>query len=79
MRTLECDTFVAGGGVAGSAAAISSAECGASTILAEAGGTLGGQAAGTASALSKTMGIDACNLDAKVLRNQLIKDNVNLD
>ena len=44
MREIECDTFVAGGGVAGASAAIASSRGGASTILAEAGGTLGGQA-----------------------------------
>lgn len=44
MRTMECDTLVIGGGVAGSSAAIASARSGAKTILAEAGGTLGGQA-----------------------------------
>ena len=44
MREIKCDTFVAGGGVAGSSAAIASARSGASTILIESGGTLGGQA-----------------------------------
>ena len=44
MREIECDTFVAGGGIAGASAAIASARGGAHTILAEAGGTLGGQA-----------------------------------
>ena len=44
MREIECDTFVAGGGVAGASAAIASARGGAVTVLAEAGATLGGQA-----------------------------------
>lgn len=43
-REAECDTFIAGGGIAGTCAAIASAREGAKTILAEAGGTLGGQA-----------------------------------
>lgn len=43
-RELECDTLVIGGGLAGSSAATASARGGASTVLAEAGGTLGGQA-----------------------------------
>lgn len=44
MRTIECDTLVVGGGVAGCSAAIASARKGAKTVLAEAYGTLGGQA-----------------------------------
>lgn len=44
MREMECDTFVAGGGLAGASAAIAAARGGAVTVLAEAGGTLGGQA-----------------------------------
>ena len=44
MRTIECDTLVIGGGVAGSSAAIASARGGAKTFLVEAGGALGGQA-----------------------------------
>ena len=44
VRMVECDTLVVGGGVAGSSAAIASASEGASTILVEAEGTLGGQA-----------------------------------
>ena len=44
MREIECDTFVAGGGIAGASAAIASARGGAYTVLAEVGGTLGGQA-----------------------------------
>lgn len=41
---LEYDTVVVGGGIAGSAAAIASARCGAKTLLIEAEGALGGQA-----------------------------------
>lgn len=44
MRTIECDTLVIGGGVAGCSAAIASARGGAKTVLVEADGTLGGQA-----------------------------------
>lgn len=44
MRTVQCDTLVVGGGIAGSSAAIASARGGANTILVEADGTLGGQA-----------------------------------
>lgn len=44
IRTIEYDTAVIGGGLAGSCAAISSARGGAKTVLIEAGGTLGGQA-----------------------------------
>ncbi len=44
MRTLECDTLIIGGGIAGSSAAIASARNGSKTFLAEASGTLGGQA-----------------------------------
>ncbi len=43
-HVLLFDTVVIGGGVAGSAAAISSARCGAKTLLVEADGALGGQA-----------------------------------
>ncbi|MBQ8203500.1 MAG: FAD-dependent oxidoreductase [Clostridia bacterium] len=54
-RKIECDTVVIGGGVAGCAAAISSARGGAKTILVEAGGTLGGQAGiGLVTPLSST-------------------------
>ncbi|MBR5308242.1 MAG: FAD-dependent oxidoreductase [Clostridia bacterium] len=44
VKEIRCNTFVAGGGVAGSSAAIASARGGAKTILCEMGGTLGGQA-----------------------------------
>ena len=43
-KTLKFDTVVIGGGVAGSAAAISSARLGAKTLLVESDGSLGGQA-----------------------------------
>lgn len=43
-RELSCDVLVAGGGVAGCAAALAAARCGADTVLIESGGTLGGQA-----------------------------------
>ena len=43
-KTIACDTLVAGGGVAGVAAAIASARHGAKTVLLESGGCLGGQA-----------------------------------
>lgn len=43
-RELSCDVLVVGGGVAGCAAALASARCGADTVLIESGGVLGGQA-----------------------------------
>ncbi len=43
-REIICDTFILGGGLAGSSAAISSARGGLDTVLAEIGGSLGGQA-----------------------------------
>ena len=55
IRETECDTFIAGGGMAGACAAIASAREGAKTILAEMGGTLGGQAGiGIVTPLSST-------------------------
>lgn len=61
MRTIECDTLVIGGGVAGCSAAIASARGGAKTVLAEADGTLGGQAgAGLVTPMSSTSELD-CN------------------
>ena len=44
MRTVKCDTVVIGGGLGGACAAIASGRGGASTILVEADGVLGGQA-----------------------------------
>ncbi len=43
-KTLDCDVLVIGGGIAGVAAAVSSARCGANVILAEAMYNLGGTA-----------------------------------
>ncbi len=43
-KEIICDTFVLGGGLAGTSAAIASARGGLDTVLCEAGGTLGGQA-----------------------------------
>jgi len=55
IRETKCDTFIAGGGMAGACAAIASAREGAKTILAEMGGTLGGQAGiGIVTPLSST-------------------------
>lgn len=44
QREYNCDVLVCGGGVSGFAAAVAAARCGASTILIESGGYLGGTA-----------------------------------
>lgn len=66
VRTLNCDVFVCGGGVAGIAAAVCAARSGADVILAESAGYLGG------AATAGSVGVFMTCMDASG-KKQLIK------
>lgn len=66
VRTMSCDVFVCGGGVAGIAAAVGAARSGAEVILAESAGYLGG------AATAGGVGVFMTCMDAQG-KNQIIK------